>query len=70
VSILCNLVAMPKPSCSERLTGAREGLQGDLDYLNRVLGNLDELGDIMGLMLSTQDSIEACFSHSFLRNTN
>ncbi|KAF8813299.1 hypothetical protein BYT27DRAFT_7180774 [Phlegmacium glaucopus] len=42
----------------ERLKGAREELKGDLDHLSSVLDNLDELGDIMGLMLTTQDSIE------------
>ena len=43
---------------SEQLTRTREDLRRDLDHLNSVLDNLDELGDIMVLMLTTQDSIE------------
>ena len=76
MGILFNCIAFSLPCLnptvgSEQLTGAREGLQGDLDHLNRVLDNLDELGDIMGLMLTTQDSIEVWpYCYPFLLNTN
>ena len=52
------LVSLNATIGSEQLTRTREDLRRDLDHLNSVLDNLDELGDIMVLMLTTQDSIE------------
>ncbi|KDR78886.1 hypothetical protein GALMADRAFT_244529 [Galerina marginata CBS 339.88] len=37
----------------------RDGLQKDLEHLANVLDDLDELGEIMGEMLQTQDTVEA-----------
>ena len=55
----------------EELRRSREDLRRDLDHLNSVLDNLDELGDIMVLMLTTQDSIEVyLYSYPLLHNTN
>lgn len=54
----------------EELRRSREDLRRDLDHLNSVLDNLDELGDIMVLMLTTQDSIEVYpYSYPLLHNT-
>ena len=63
---------MPNPTIgSEQLIGATEGLRRDLDHLNSIVDNLDELGDIMGLMLTTQDSTEVCpYGFPLLYNTN
>ena len=55
---------------SEQLIGKRESLRRDLDHLNSVLDNLDELGEIMGLMLTTQDSIEVYVRPFFLHIKN
>ena len=55
----------------EELRRSREDLRRDLDHLNSVLDNLDELGDIMALMLTTQDSIEVySYFYPLLHNTN
>lgn len=69
--ILFRLVSFNPTIGSEQLARAREDLRRDLDHLNSVLDNLDELGDIMVLMLTTQDSIEVCpYSYPLLLNTN
>jgi hypothetical protein len=58
IRFLFRLVPLNPTIGSEQLARAREDLRRDLDHLNSVLDNLDELGDIMVLMLTTQDSIE------------
>ena len=58
IRFLFLLVSFNPTIGSEQLTRTREDLRRDLDHLNSVLDNLDELGDIMVLMLTTQDSIE------------
>ena len=58
IRFLFRLVSFNPTIGSEQLTRTREDLRRDLDHLNSVLDNLDELGDIMVLMLTTQDSIE------------
>jgi autophagy-related protein 17 len=68
--VFCSILVCLNPTIgSEQLTGTREGLRRDLEHLNGVLDNLDELGEIMGLMLTTQDSIEVYpYSYPFLHN--
>jgi len=58
IRFLFHLESLNSTIGSEQLTRTREDLRRDLDHLNSVLDNLDELGDIMVLMLTTQDSIE------------
>jgi len=45
-------------ACSEQLTTTKDNLNKDLEHLNGVLHKLDELGEIMGEMLETQDAVE------------
>ena len=69
--ILIHLVFLNPTIDSEQLARNREDLRQDLDHLNNVVDNLDELGDIMVLMLTTQDTIEVYpYSYSLLHNTN
>ena len=71
IRFLFLLVSFNPTIGSEQLTRTREDLRRDLDHLNSVLDNLDELGDIMVLMLTTQDSIEVHpYSYPLLHNTN
>ncbi|KAF8969245.1 autophagy protein Apg17-domain-containing protein [Flammula alnicola] len=42
-----------------QLTTTKDNLEKDLEHLGTVLDDLDELGDIMGEMLTTQESVEA-----------
>jgi hypothetical protein len=52
---------------SKRLADSRKAAQQDVDHLSRVLNDLDELGDIMGEMLATQNTVEARLSGSSYR---
>jgi autophagy-related protein 17 len=72
IRFLFHLLSLNPTIGSEQLTRTREDLRRDLDHLNNVLDNLDELGDIMVLMLTTQDSIEVFpyYSYLLLHNTN
>jgi hypothetical protein len=63
IRFLFCLVSFNPTIGSEQLTRARDDLRRDLDHLNSVLDNLDELGDIMVLMLTTQDSIMSGFRY-------
>jgi autophagy-related protein 17 len=47
---------------SSILASTREDDQKHLDQLSHTLEDLEELGDIMGEMLQTQESVEVYFS--------
>ena len=49
---------------SKELVDERNRLQADVEYINKVLIDLDELGDIMNEMLETQEVVEVYFSLS------
>ena len=46
---------------SKELADEREKLQASIEYINKVLLDLDELGDIMNEMLETQEVVEVLF---------
>jgi hypothetical protein len=47
-------------SSSEKLQATQEMSKDQVSFLNHILDDLDELGDIMTEMLQTQESIEVC----------
>ena len=54
----CECVLTLSPTYSAQLATTKDDLKKDLDHLHSILDDLEELGEIMGEMIATQETVE------------